>query len=269
MTGPHRTEHEARSPRFFLCSDSHHLATVAADRVQTALAGTSNPTLLVATGKTPRGLYAELAARRSSLAWGPDTQLFALDEYLGIAPDHPQSFRTELLDSLISPLGLRPDQLHTPQGNCADPEAESVRYENQLADAGYAELAIVGVGRNGHVAFNEPGTSFDSSTHVAQLTRDTREANASPSQSPGWPPSQAITVGIGTLLRSRSILVLADGAHKSRAIAALGTPGSSEQWPISALWRHPDVSVCVDYAAGSALGELDESGHPIHTRDDL
>lgn len=257
------------SPRVMFCANDRDLAIRGADILQDSLKLLPHPTVLAATGKTCRGLYVELAARHPELSLGASMRVFALDEYLGISPDHPQSFRQELLETLIHPLGLSAEQLETPHGDSADPETEALRYEQLLVTSGDADVAVLGVGRNGHIAFNEPGTPATSKTHVARLSGDTLDANAASWPANRWPPPRAITVGIATILRSRRILIFARGAEKAAALAALFQPTPHPAWPISALRDHPDVIVCVDEAAGSRLGALDGLGQPVHPMDDF
>ena len=237
-------------PTLDKAESSAELAKLAAARVEQALRGASSPTVLFATGASPLGLYRELSTSTGSALHSPSLLAFALDEYLGLPPDHPQSFRQRLLDAVITPLGLDPHQLHAPDGTTSDPDAEATHYEETLIARGEIDLAIVGVGTNGHIAFNEPHTPFDSTTHVVTLTEDTRRANQ---QAFGGGleevPKRAVTVGIATILRAKTIVLLAEGAHKRAAIDRLlhGTPDTA--WPVTALQHHPRVFVCADLAA--------------------
>jgi glucosamine-6-phosphate deaminase len=227
------------------------LATSAVNWLVEKLEKTTHPTLLLATGRTPLDTYAALVSR---VAEAPDlvagAKLFALDEYCGLEGDDLRSFRNVLWQHVAEPLGIPQDRLITPNGAAADPAAEAVDYENRLAAKGYADIAILGVGTNGHVAFNEPGVSFDQPSHVVTLTEETRIANAANfGADPEQVPRQAITVGVSTILKSRHILLLAHGAAKRQAIGELLSGKVSPQWPVTALHTHPSVHLIVDQEA--------------------
>lgn len=227
------------------------LALSAADWLVESLGKTPRPTLLLATGQTPLHTYAELVARGTGaphLVEG--ATFFALDEYCGLDAEDPRSFRNTLWRHVAKPLGLSPERLVAPDGLATDPHAEAVDYENRLAARGYADIAILGVGTNGHIAFNEPGVPFDLPSHVVTLTEETRIANARTfGADPSQVPSRAITVGISTILKSRRILLLAQGEAKRRAISELLSGISSPQWPITALLSHPSVHLITDREA--------------------
>ena len=222
------------------------LGAKAAKKISEVLTGVLAPTILLPTGSTPRSTYQALAQSRSDspINWGGAT-VFALDEYLGIAGDDARSFRAQLWAEVAVPLGLAPHQLITPHGMTANPEAEAQRYEAELTTHRPIPLAVLGVGRNGHVAFNEPGVDFSLPTHVATLAPATRQDNAA-AFAGSTVPTQAITVGLATLEFVDTIIVIAEGRHKAPAIGALLRGELDPQWPVTALVRHHNISIIVD-----------------------
>jgi glucosamine-6-phosphate deaminase len=215
--------------------------------------------LLLPTGTTPEGMYQEIVARCSTrYRCFRDVTTFNLDEYVGVPPAHPGSYATYMRTRLFSQVDLDPAKSHVPDGNgsaiLSDRpgaglshalELECARYERMIRDAGGIDLTFLGLGRNGHIGFNEPGSPFDSRTRVVELHPSTREANA-PFFPDGNVPDRAITVGIGTILESRSIVLLASGAAKAGAIARLASAPPGPDFPASALLGHPNVLAIVD-----------------------
>lgn len=197
------------------------------------------------TGRTPIGMYERLVAEcEREYHCFHDVTTFNLDEYAGIPRDHPGSYFTFMLRHLFDHIDIDPANAHIPDGMAPDPEAECARYEGLIAAAGGLGLAILGLGRNGHIAFNEPGTPFTSRTRVVALSEHTRAANAALFPD-GRVPTHAITMGIATILESREIVLLAAGATKRAAIERLRSGEVTEEFPASALWRHPSVRVIV------------------------
>ena len=146
-----------------------------------------------------------------------------------------------------------PKNLHLPNGMAADMEQESRDYENALAARGYADFAILGMGMNGHIGFNEPGTSADQKTHVVELTQSTIDANSVNFNSPEEMPHKAITMGLYTILQSKTILLMVRGAKKAEILKAALTGPVTEQVPASLLQKHPDVIVVADAEAAALL----------------
>jgi glucosamine-6-phosphate deaminase len=197
------------------------------------------------TGRTPIGMYeAVVRACSSRYHCFRDVVTFNLDEYVGVPAGHPGSYAAFMRRHLFSHVDIDPANVHIPHGTAADLAAECRRYDAEIAAAGGISLTFLGLGRNGHIGFNEPGTPFDSHTRVVELTESTRHANADLFPD-GHVPRQAITMGIGTILQSRRIVLLVAGSGKEEAIARLQSGEVSEDFPASALWRHPDVTVLV------------------------
>jgi glucosamine-6-phosphate deaminase len=195
------------------------------------------------TGRTPVGMYDRVVAVCSrEYHCFRDVVTFNLDEYVGIARDHPGSYCTYMREHLFDHVDLDPRNAHIPDGTAHDLAAECAHYEQSIRDAGGLGLTFLGLGRNGHIGFNEPGTPFASRTRVVELTESTRHANAELFAS-GHVPTQAITMGIGTILESRAIVLLVSGSGKEEALARLRSGAVSEAFPASALHRHGDVRV--------------------------
>jgi glucosamine-6-phosphate deaminase len=218
----------------------------------------------LATGETMRPVYAGLVdlhgAGRADFA---RATTFNLDEYVGVGPDHPASFATFMREALFDHVNLDPARAHLPRGDAADPEAEAARYEAAIAAAGGIGLQLLGIGRNGHIAFNEPTSSLGSRTRVKTLTEATRKANA-PAFAPGPVPRHAITMGIATILQARACLLLATGAAKAAAVARMVEGPLGADCPATALQLHPEATVVLDEAAAQDLHLRDyyETVHP-------
>jgi glucosamine-6-phosphate deaminase len=225
----------------------------AAQVVDRALRARPETVLGLPTGNTPRALYAELGRlhRQAGLSFAR-ASAFALDEYVGIAPDHPGSFRRYLNEALYRQIDLPAERAHFPDGQSADLPAACARYEGEIADAGGIDLLILGLGADGHIAFNEPGSSFTSRTRVETLTEGTRSANRA-AFDPEPVPHQAVTIGVGTILEARRCLLLAFGPSKATAVAEMVEGSPNERLPASALQLHPHATVLIDDAAARGL----------------
>ncbi|MCC5860070.1 MAG: glucosamine-6-phosphate deaminase [Ectothiorhodospiraceae bacterium] len=246
-------------------------ANAAANLVEEQLNRKPDSVLGLPTGKTSLPLYQELVRRhrRGQLRLDRATT-FNLDEYLGLGPDHPASFARYMRERLFAPLALPPGQCHLPDGMAADPCAEAEGYEARIREAGGIDLQLLGIGINGHIGFNEPGAPLDSRTRVVNLCSSTLEANRSHFPPGEAPPAQAITMGVGTILEARRIVLLATGRAKAHALhAAISGPVSPEV-PASALQRHPNCVMILDAAAASDLPPAIRTGrrHAVTTSRD-
>jgi glucosamine-6-phosphate deaminase len=198
------------------------------------------------TGRTPVGMYDHVVAKCArEYHCFRDVTTFNLDEYVGIPRDHPGSYFVFMKQHLFDHVDLDPARTHIPDGMAGNLDAECARYESEIRQAQGLGLTFLGLGSNGHIAFNEPGTPFDSHTHVVALSESTRKANAALFLDQPV-PTHAITMGIGTILQSREIVLLASGAKKREAIARLRSGEQTAEFPASALWGHPNVTVLVD-----------------------
>ena len=215
------------------------LSERAASILLTAIRERPRIVLGLPTGRSPIGMY-ERVVRECSREYHcfRDVVTFNLDEYCGVAPEHPASYASYMRQHLFDHVDIDPKNTHIPNGIDPDPAA----YEAELQRAGGLELTFLGLGRNGHIGFNEPGTPFDSRTRIVELTQSTRHANADLFPG-GHVPTHAITMGIGTILESRRIVLLVSGSGKEEALARLQSGEISEDFPASALWKHDDVRV--------------------------
>ena len=201
------------------------------------------------TGNTPVGMYKRVVAECArEYHCFRDVVAFNLDEYVGIPRDHPGSYFSFMKQHLFAHVDIDPKNAYIPNGRAPDLKVECERYERTIKSAGGLALTFLGLGSNGHIAFNEPGTPFDSKTHVVALSESTRKANAAFFLDQPV-PTHAITMGIATILESRKIVLLASGAKKHDAIARLRSGEQSVDFPASALWAHPSVLVLVGEAA--------------------
>jgi glucosamine-6-phosphate deaminase len=234
------------------------VAREAADRVAALVRRRPDAVLGLATGSSPLGAYAELARR---VAAGEldlsSVRGFALDEYVRIPADHPQSYAAVLDREVTRPLGLEPCAVRVPDGCAADLAAAAEEYERAIAAAGGVDLQLLGIGANGHIGFNEPTSSFASRTRVKTLAPRTRADNARFFGSPDDVPVHCLTQGLGTILEARELLLVAQGRDKAAAVAAAVEGPVSSMCPGSALQLHPRATVVVDAAAAGRLQLVD------------
>ncbi|CAN5262412.1 glucosamine-6-phosphate deaminase [soil metagenome] len=237
-----------------LVPDDASFGVVAADAVLAALPG-SHPRLGVATGGTPVPLYEELARRTRSGAVDLSTAtLVALDEYLGVDGDDPRSYAAFVRMRIAQPLGVPMGDVVVPDGIAADPEGEAAAVERRIGEIGGIDVQIVGIGSNGHLAFNEPGSDFDSATRVVTLSDATRRDNARFFDGRvDKVPRRAITQGLGTIGRARAIVLVARGIGKAEALSAALRGQRTTEVPASVLQDHGAVTVVADHAAASLL----------------
>ncbi len=221
----------------------------------------ANPALVLglATGSTPLGMYEELIALHKStgLDFSRATS-FNLDEYLGLEPNNPQSFHYFMHSNFFSKVNFAADKIHIPDGAFGkDYSAYCEQYERTIKSAGGIDLQILGIGRNGHIGFNEPNSSLASRTRLKELTQETIEDNRKFFPPGAEIPECAITMGIGTILDARRILILATGKSKAAAVAKAIEGPISSSVSASALQLHPDVTFIIDEDAAYALTQRD------------
>ena len=236
--------------RVLVTPDYQALSQTAAELVLKAIGAKPGINLGLPTGNTPLGMYEELVRRyRIEQLDFSQIQTFNLDEYVGLTYDHPKSYHSYMRRHFFDHVNVLPANAHIPDGSPGvDLDAEAVRYENQIRNAGEIDLLIVGVGANGHIAFNEPGSAFDSRTRTVDLAAETvRNAKQHFGSEPV--PARAITMGIATILEAGRILLLASGASKADAVERALHGPVSESVPASALRLHPRVIVVLDEAA--------------------
>jgi glucosamine-6-phosphate deaminase len=234
------------------------VARIAADAVVALLRRRPGAVLGVATGSTPVGVYDELARRAAvgdvSFA---RARAFLLDEYVGLPPGHPQSYRQVIARELEQRVDLAAGAVQGPDGAAADLPAACVRYEQAIRDAGGVDLQILGIGTDGHVAFNEPSSSLASRTRIKTLTDQTRKDNARFFDSADEVPRHVLTQGLGTISEARHVLLLATGAAKATAVRDMVEGPVSAHCPASVLQLHAHVSVLLDEESASELTSAD------------
>lgn len=230
-------------------------ADVGADAVEHLLHSRPHAVLGLATGSSPLGVYDELsrrvAAGRVSLR---AACAFTLDEYVGLPADHPQRYAAVIDETFTRKVDIDPARVHAPDGNTADWNEACSAYEQAIAAAGGVDLQILGIGTDGHIAFNEPGSALTSRTRIKTLTSQTRADNARFfGGDPARVPTHCLTQGIGTILDARHVILLAYGHAKAQAIQQMVEGPVSARWPATALQLHPHVTVIIDEGAASRL----------------
>ena len=210
----------------------------------------------LATGSSPVGAYQQLVKwyEQGDLSFA-EVRSVNLDEYYGLSPDHDQSYRYFMQSNLFDHVDIAPENTNVPDGLAKDPTAECLRYERKAAELGYADLQLLGLGRNGHIGFNEPCDCFPVATHLVDLTESTIEANARFFASADDVPKQALTMGVGTIMKARKILIVASGADKADAVWKAFAGPITPEVPASILQLHPDVTLVAHEAALSKLTE--------------
>ena len=213
----------------------------------------------LATGSTPVGIYHQLAEwnRKGDLSFW-DVITVNLDEYRGLAPTHTQSYRDFMQKNLFDHIDIRQENTYVPNGMAQDPEEECSRYDSMLRALGGTDLQLLGLGRNGHIGFNEPGPAFIKETHVVELSQSTIEANARFFESADEVPRQAITMGIGCIMEARRVLVAVSGEDKAEAVYRSFCGPITPEVPGSILQLHGDVVLVGDRPALSRLPDTSE-----------
>ncbi|WP_345473217.1 glucosamine-6-phosphate deaminase [Glutamicibacter ectropisis] len=246
--------------RVLIAQTAQDVAKIAADNVLEGLvahgAGTT-PVLGLATGSSPLGLYGELArAVKEGRADFSRAQGFALDEYIGIPDTHELSYRQTLINEVCQVIGLPEQDLHTPQG-IADSvqaiEAAARDYDQAIATAGGIHVQILGIGSNGHLGFNEPGSALRSRTRIKRLAAKTRQDNARFFDGIEHVPTHCVTQGLGTILEAGRLVLVATGAGKAEAVTACVEGPLTASCPASVLQLHPDAVLVLDEEAAAGL----------------
>jgi glucosamine-6-phosphate deaminase len=243
-----------RSPRVTVFPDARTAARVVAARLAAALREKPTLVLGLATGRTPVALYRELVrlSVEQHLDWSAATT-FNLDEFVGLPPDHPGSYRQFMQHHLFEHVNLAPGRINFLLGT-ADVAEECRRYEREIALAGGIDVQVLGIGTNGHIGFNEPGRELQSRTHRVTLRPETRRSNASLfGGNPHDVPSQALSMGMATILQAESVILLAHGKSKASCIERVINGPLTTDLPASFLQLHHDVDLILDEAAAHDL----------------
>ncbi|UOE93770.1 glucosamine-6-phosphate deaminase [Alkalihalobacillus sp. LMS39] len=209
-----------------------------------------NSVLGLATGGTPKGTYDKLIqAYQKGIVSFAQATTFNLDEYVGLASSNENSYHYYMNKLFFSNIDIELDHCHIPNGVAMDLQAECNRYEQLIESSGGIDLQILGIGKNGHIGFNEPGTSFHSRTHVVDLAESTRKANARYFPHVDDVPTQAITAGIETIMQSDKVVLLISGNEKAKAFEQLMKGDIQESFPASVLRKHANVTIVADEQA--------------------
>lgn len=235
--------------------NSNDIGGLAADAFQKLLADKPEAVLGLATGSSPLPIYDELIARcDSGLISFSAARGFTLDEYVGLPPDHPECYRNVIDTVFVSRVDFAPDAVQGPNGLASDIPAACAAYDQAIRDAGGVDIQILGIGTDGHIGFNEPGSSLASRTRIKTLTRQTRLDNARFFDGDiDQVPTHCLTQGLGTIMDARHILLVATGRSKAEAVHHVIEGAVTAMWPGSILQHHPHVTVLLDDAAARRL----------------
>lgn len=220
------------------------MSKIAADLFTEQLQDKPNSVLGMATGGTPEGFYKEMVERyRARQVSFQHAKSFNLDEYVGLTPDNEASYHYYMDEKLFNHIDMQRENIHVPEGNTADLDVAAGQYDAKIAAAGGIDMQLLGIGVNGHIGFNEPGTPFALGTNIVELTESTREANKIYFDKFEDVPTHAITMGIDTIMKSKKIVLLISGASKQEAFDRLRSGEITEDFPASALHNHENVTV--------------------------
>lgn len=240
--------------RLVILPNSDDVAEFACDLFARQLTQNPKSVLGLATGSSPTTLYKKLIERQQTgeITFAKVTS-FNLDEYVGLNGDHPQSYRHFMNEQLFNHIDIEKGRTFVPNGIAKDPNQECKRYEEMIALAGGVDLQLLGIGTNGHIGFNEPLSSLASRTRVKTLTKSTIEANSRFFGADERQPTDSITMGIGTILDAKQVVLLATGAHKAEAVKGCVEGAVTASCPASALQMHQHAIVVVDEPAAEKL----------------
>ncbi len=240
--------------KIYVSDDYKGMSRKAANIVSAQVILNPSCVLGLATGSTPIGMYKQLIDwyNKGDLDFS-QVKSVNLDEYVGLAPTHDQSYRYFMQHNLFDHVNIDPANTNVPNGLASDPEAECERYNEVIRSMGGIDVQVLGMGHNGHIGFNEPGQAFELETHVVDLTERTIEANARFFASKDEVPKRAITMGIKSIMQARQILVVVSGEDKAEIVKKAFFGPVVPQVPASILQMHPNVVLCGDKAALSQI----------------
>jgi glucosamine-6-phosphate deaminase len=245
-----------------ILNGSKQIGKLAADAIEELLRRKPTAVLGLATGSSPLPTYDELAARheRNGLDFSRASG-FVLDEYVGLPAGHPESYREVIRREFTDRVNIASENVHAPDGTATDIPAACSAYEESIAAAGGIDLQLLGVGTDGHIGFNEPGSSFASRTRIKSLIEQTRRDNARFFSNLAEVPHHVLTQGLGTIMEARHVILVATGAQKAQAVREFVEGPVSAICPASVLQFHPHATVLLDEAAASALKLADFYRH--------
>lgn len=236
-----------------IVGNNHQISALIAEQFINQIKQKPNSVLGLATGTSPLEVYANLIkANKEGIISFKDVITFNLDEYLGLDEHHPQSYRYFMDVNLFNYIDINKSNTHVLKGvgNCEDCANQ---YDQQIVEAGGIDLQILGMGSDGHIAFNEPGTAFGSLTHIAELTESTIKDNSRLFTCVSEVPKKAITMGLKSIMNAKKIVLIATGENKAKAVYNLLKGPVTEAVPCSILQLHPDCTIYVDEAAYSLV----------------
>ncbi len=238
--------------KIIVCENYEEMSKQAAKIVSSQLVVKPNSILGLATGSTPIGLYQNLIQmnQKGEIDFS-EVKTFNLDEYYPIKKSNDQSYDYFMNEQLFSKVNIDKNNVNIPNGEADDPVVECQRYENELSKIGGVDLQVLGIGQNGHIAFNEPDDNLIAVTHLTDLTQNTIEANARFFESEADVPKKALTMGMGSILKAKKIIILANGANKAKAVSELLNDNINTSNPATMLKVHSDVTLICDKEAFS------------------
>ena len=236
--------------KLYVCKNYDEMSAKAASVVASVITLKPDCVLGLATGSTPVGMYTKLAEmNKAGKLDFAEVKTYNLDEYYPIEPTHEQSYRYFMNVNLFDHIDIDKAKTFVPNGLTENPEEEGAAYDAAIEAAGGVDLQVLGIGQNGHIAFNEPDDALIAGTHITSLTDDTIEANSRFFASKEDVPTRAFTMGIGSIMKAKKIILLANGANKHAAIAQMLDDKITTQCPATILKAHPDVYLFCDKAA--------------------
>lgn len=240
--------------KLFIYEDEDELDLAAAKSVVEVINAKPDATMCLATGQTPVGLYHKLVqAYQSGQVSFKQVTTYNIDEYAGLSKDHSQSFYYFMKTHLFSKVDLSEEQIYIPDGVASNLKAEAERYEALLTDVGQFDVQILSIGLNGHIGFNEPGQTLQAEAHMVTLTEDTRQVNSKSFSSLDEVPKQAITMGIGPMMKAKKIVFIAKGEAKAEILKKAFEGPIDPMIPGSLLQLHPNLEVYLEKKAASLL----------------
>ena len=240
--------------RIHKVEDYDKLSSKAANIIASQIILCPESVLGLATGSTTVGMYQKIVEYyEEGLIDFKEVVTFNLDEYVGLAPNHSQSYNYYMVEKLFNHINIPEDNIHIPQGTASNLEQVCLSYDEQIKASGGIDLQVLGIGTNGHIGFNEPDNKLNDSTHIVGLSKETIEANSRFFSSQEKVPRQAISMGMGNILRADKILLLASGERKAEAIRDTIQGKITTEVPASLLQLHDDVTFILDKEAASLL----------------
>ncbi|MCA4132157.1 glucosamine-6-phosphate deaminase [Arthrobacter sp. M4] len=246
---------------------TRQIAGLAADAIEALLRRKPNAVLGLATGSSPLPIYDELVRRHAERGLDfSQAHGFALDEYVGLPPGHPESYREVIRREFTNRINIQPENVHCPDGSAEDIPAACQAYEDAMTELGGVDLQILGVGTDGHIGFNEPGSSFTSRTRIKSLIEQTRKDNARFFKGLSEVPHHVVTQGLGTIMDARHVILVATGAQKAQAVRDFVEGPVAAICAASILQFHPHATILIDEAAASSLKLADYYRHTFDNK---